>query len=730
MRDLRVPSLSLLLGLSALAGSVHAYAAERLVTSPAAFDAAVRVSVAGDSVVLANGVWRDFEIVFTGEGTAAKPITLRAQTAGKVVISGKSNLRIGGRHLVVSGLTFKDGHSPSPEVIAFRRDSKTLAYDSRVTETVIDGFNKPDRTADDYWIGLYGKNNRVDHSHLQGKLNSGVTLAVVLNSAESQQNNHRIDHNYFGPRPPLGSNGGETIRVGTSEYSLTNSLTVVEDNYFEGCSGEVEIISNKSGGNIYRRNVFVRSQGALVLRHGVGNLVEDNVFLGGGVAHTGGVRVINADQTVRNNYFQDLGGDGFTSALVMMNGVPNSPLNRYNQVLNARIEKNVFVNVKEVLFGAGADQERTLPPAQSMLAGNVFLGSGGQAVFKAMSPIDGLTFTANVVDGVAPLEGVAGFETRPIGRQTLPDGRVYPDAAARKALGLREPVKLLRRDETGVTWYPKGEQTVAFDSGRVLKIKPGQDELSAAARKAGAGDVIELAAGDYAESRVVEVAAPLTFRAEKGARPRVTFGGSTLFNLAGRGSLKLQGLRLSGADAPDAIGNALIRVSPSYPLSNYAVELVEIEVSDMKVNKAFVVLKGEKSTFADHVTLSGSRFTDISGAVLDLAGETGGSGLYGAETIDITGSQFTRLDGPVLDILRGGTDESTFGPRVRIKDSAFRDVAPGQPSMKLDGVQVVQLDANLFERAAPARVTLHVGKPDLSEAGNTGAALEIIDKRK
>jgi poly(beta-D-mannuronate) lyase len=84
----------------------------------------VRASVPGDSVVLANGVWRDFEIVFTGEGTAAKPITLRAQTAGKVVISGKSNLRIGGRHLVVSGLTFKDGHSPSSEVIAFRRTAR------------------------------------------------------------------------------------------------------------------------------------------------------------------------------------------------------------------------------------------------------------------------------------------------------------------------------------------------------------------------------------------------------------------------------------------------------------------------------------------------------------------------------------------------------------------------------------------------------------------------------
>lgn len=728
LRNLR-SNLAALLGLGALAGSVHAYATERLVRTPDAFKAAVRVLAPGDAVVLADGVWRDFEMVFVGEGTAAQPITLRAQTPGKVVISGKSNLRIGGRHLVVSGLTFKDGFSPSSEVIAFRQDGKALAFDSRVTDTVIDGFNKPDRGAEDYWVGLYGQNNRFDHNHLQGKLNKGVTLAVVLNSAESQQNHHRIDHNYFGPRPPLGSNGGETIRVGTSPFSRAQSLTVVEDNYFEGCSGEVEIVSNKSGGNIYRRNVFVRSQGALVLRHGDGNLVEDNVFLGGGLAHTGGVRVINAGQTVRDNYFQGLRGDGFTAALVLMNGVPNSPLNRYDQVLDARIEKNVFVDVNAVLFGAGADQERTLAPARSMLSRNVFLGSGDKAVFKAMAPVDGLTFAGNVIDGVAPLAGAPGFEARVIGRETLPDGRIYPDAAAREALGLKAPVKLLTREETGVAWYPKGDQTVAFDSGRILKVRPGRDQLSAAAAKAGAGDIIELAAGDYAQGQVVEVSQPLTFRAGTGAEPLVTFDHTPLFNLVGQGALKLQGLRLSGAKAQDAIGNAVIRVSPGYPPSNYAVELVDTEVSHLG-GQAFAVLMGEKSTFADHVTISGSRFADISGAVLDLAGETGGSGLYGAETVDITGSLFTRLGGPVLDLQRGGTDESTFGPSVRVKDSAFRDIAPGQPSMRLDGVQVVKLDSNLFERAAPARVTIHVGTPDLSETGNTGAALEIVDQRK
>ncbi|MET3666115.1 polysaccharide lyase 6 family protein [Caulobacter sp. 1776] len=484
--------LAALLGLGALAGSVHADAVERLARTPEAFKAAVRASGPGDSVVLANGVWRDFEIVFTGEGTAAQPITLRAQTPGKVVISGKSNLRLAGRHLIVSGLTFKDGFSPSSEVIAFRQDA-ALAFDSRVTETVIDGFNKPGRAAEDYWIGLYGQNNRVDHNHLQGKLNSGVTLAVVLSSPESQQNHHRIDHNYFGPRPPLGSNGGETIRVGTSPFSRTRSLTVIEDNYFEGCSGEVEIVSNKSGGNIYRRNVFVRSQGALVLRHGEDNLVEDNVFLGGGLAGTGGVRVINARQTVRDNYFQGLRGDGFAAALALMNGVPNSPLNRYDQVLDARIENNIFVNVTAVVFGAGADQERTLPPARSRLSGNVFLGAGDKALFKAMAPIDGLTFTGNVVDGVAPLEGVAGFHASAIGRETLADGRVYPDAAARKTLGLKEPVKLLAREETGVAWYPKGDPTIAFERAAPARvtIPVGKLDLSEAGHAGAALEIVD-----------------------------------------------------------------------------------------------------------------------------------------------------------------------------------------------------------------------------------------------
>ena len=76
-------------------------------------------------------------------------------------------------------------------------------------------------------------------------------------------NRARLDHNFFGPRPPLGSNGGETIRIGTSEESLSDSLTLVERNIFDRTNGEIEIISIKSGANVVRGMTTGRISGRL-----------------------------------------------------------------------------------------------------------------------------------------------------------------------------------------------------------------------------------------------------------------------------------------------------------------------------------------------------------------------------------------------------------------------------------------------------------------------------------
>lgn len=108
----------------------------------------------------------------------------------------------------------------------------------------------------------------MDHCTLTGKLNLGVTLIVMLNEPRSQQNHHRIDHNWFGPRPVYGSNGAETIRVGTSQQAYSSSNTLIEENLFDRCNGEVEVVSIKSSDNVIRRNVFFESEGVLALRHG------------------------------------------------------------------------------------------------------------------------------------------------------------------------------------------------------------------------------------------------------------------------------------------------------------------------------------------------------------------------------------------------------------------------------------------------------------------------------
>ena len=201
-----------LVGFALSLGSTQALAERILVATQAEYSAASDAVEAGDTIVLANGEWRDFEMVITGDGAAGAPITVTAEEPGKVFLTGQSSLRIGGQHITVRGLVFRDGHSPRGEVISFRVSKDDQASNSRVTEVVIDGFSKPDRYESDYWVGIYGKNNRFDRNNLIGKTNKGVTLAVRLDTEESRENNHRIEYNYFGPRAVLGSNGGETLQ--------------------------------------------------------------------------------------------------------------------------------------------------------------------------------------------------------------------------------------------------------------------------------------------------------------------------------------------------------------------------------------------------------------------------------------------------------------------------------------------------------------------------------------
>ena len=66
----------------AVLASCASPAAEIKVNSQQEYRDAIKALQPGDTVVLANGEWRDFEILFLGEGTAEQPITLTAETKG------------------------------------------------------------------------------------------------------------------------------------------------------------------------------------------------------------------------------------------------------------------------------------------------------------------------------------------------------------------------------------------------------------------------------------------------------------------------------------------------------------------------------------------------------------------------------------------------------------------------------------------------------------------------
>ena len=375
--------LALLFSLAVLKMS----AANVLVSTVAQITASLATNVPGDIITLTNKVWSNADILFKKNGTSANPITLRAQTPGQVILSGSSRLRIAGNWLVVDGLRFQNGYYTNSDVIQFRESSSSLATNCALLNTAIVDYNPPDDAVNNKWVSLYGLSNRVENCYLKGKTNLGTTLVIWLVAGQPNFSNyHVVRRNYFGPRPDLHDNGDESIRVGDSSTSTNFSRTLVEENFFFACNGDVEVISSKSCGNTYRCNTFDSCAGTLTLRHGNACTVQGNWFFGRGLPSAGGVRVIAEDHVVFNNYFDGLTGSGARAALCMMDGVVNSALNEYFQVKRAQIVFNTFVGCSNNFVIGQSDGGGTLAPIDSTIANNIVRGGKSPLVNILTTP--------------------------------------------------------------------------------------------------------------------------------------------------------------------------------------------------------------------------------------------------------------------------------------------------------------------------------------------------------
>ncbi len=700
------------------------------VTNQEELKAAIKNAAAGDEIILANGVWKDIQIQFYGKGTKEAPIILRAETSGKVSIEGISDLKIGGTYLEVRGLYFKNGYTPSKTVIDFHIDAKAIANHCKVSDCVIEDFTQLNRNRDDHWVEFWGRHNELSQCYIAGKSNQGPTIMVILEGNEQIKNYHQIINNHFGPRPRKGGPHGETIQLGDSGSSMSPSFTRVSHNLFERCDGEVEIISNKSNNNEFRNNIFYKCEGSLVLRHGNYCIIDGNFFIGDAASEfMGGIRVINTGHWITNNYFYNIKGNEFRSALAVMNGVPKSPQNRYNQVTDVVIAFNTFVDCItpwQFSVGANMDKKEVLPlqeirsarPERTIVANNVIYNqTPNDFPIKAYDKVDGVLFKNNssnstnnsdVKDSgikttafsmtkqsdwlLVPItlekEVYVGFDFETITNDLFGNDRAKTNAAGAIVLPIDKNSGQINKKDFGSTWFSNEKQ---ITTSKTIKVN-SSIALKEAISKATSGTIIELKKGVYALEESLVIDKPITIRSKDQKNSAIIEykgqANSPVFLMLPKGNLSIENVNLRGEKSQYAFATVAKEMASAYNL-----KVKNSEISDFDS-----VLKTYKNAFADTISFDKSIIRNCKKG-LDLAAENDDLGEYNAEFVTITNSKFDGIQNSIVDYYRGGYDESTIGGNLVFKNNNITNCGKLEESgilIKTKGIVNVTISSNTF----------------------------------
>ncbi|TYK67081.1 chondroitinase-B domain-containing protein [Colwellia echini] len=722
---------------------------EVLVSNEQELKSAIKNAKAGDNIVLKNGTYTDIKIKFYGEGTEQSPITLKAETAGKVFIEGQSNLVLGGNYLIVDGLYFRNGYTPTKTLINFKINDEQIAFNSKVTNSVIEEFTQLDRHTSDHWVELWGRNNELSNNYIAGKSNFGPTVMVNLKGNQHIKNHHQIINNHFGPRPRKGGPHGETLQIGNSYTSMTPSYTNVENNFFDRCNGEVEIISSKSNYNQFKNNVFFESEGSLVVRHGNYATIDGNMFIGNGESEEfGGIRVVNTGHWITNNYFYKLTGEKFRAPIAVMNGIPKSPQNRYNQVTDAVVAFNSFVETPTPWYfsvGSNVEQSAVLPaseirsarPTRTVFANNsIYNTDTAEHPIYNYDKVDGITFKNNFSNN-ANKTGIAtdGIITQAMTMEKVSQYLVVPttnntdvyngfdfdkittdllghERADHKAVGafispVAKGTSLFDRTKYGTNWFVAEKEAKEATTFKALTT----EELTQALANATSGDIIELTAAEYTVDSTLDINKEITFvSADKENKAIINFtSADTAFSMQPKGYLHLDSVIIKGNNKQNAFTTLDKNMSKAYDLS----------IKNSTVSNFISVLEVSKASFADNITVEDSVISNNQNGFI-LNKENDDKGDYNVEFLTITNTTFDNNAGLIVDYHRGGYDESTIGGNFVFENNTVTNSGvKGGLLMKNRGIVKVSFANNTFKNNPVKLIAILWGEKGQKPINNT-----------
>ncbi|MEZ9833360.1 polysaccharide lyase 6 family protein [Vibrio breoganii] len=384
----------------------------------------------GTTLCLADGEYSDgLYLKFGGQGSVDAPVKVAAENPGKAIINGGTvAVKMAGSHVQVQGFVF-DGVQYSSSLIETRHGTHNLCTDCRITE--ISAIDTKASGSSGILVHIYGQGNWLDHSVLSGKMvkNPMISLNRWVNSSWDEETKINelardivIYKNYIGNRPPTdgklyadsSDNDYEAIRTGLSATHHYPGDSFIVGNLFEHIQAEAEVISNKGTNNVISHNTIRNSNGSLTTRHGSNAKINNNFIMGDGYPLAGGIRIVDGDHEVTNNYIEGaryLNTTHHGGIVLLGSDGSGDGGNGYQQVENVHLAHNTIVDSVNSLNLDGGGKKTQ--PREVIIANNL--------VDKAIGPIfrssdrgvpTNSTITNNIVSGqsVADSDSITYYE--------------------------------------------------------------------------------------------------------------------------------------------------------------------------------------------------------------------------------------------------------------------------------------------------------------------------------
>lgn len=445
-----------------------------------------------------------------------------------------------------------------------------------------------------------------------------------------------------------------------------------------------------------------------------------------------------------------------------MNGIPKSPLNRYNQVTDVVVAYNTWVNCMNPWhFGVGSNvsQKDVLPlseirsarPIRTTVANNlIYNNTGDKTPIVAHDKLDGINFQNNLIQnqeldfeaqegfeaaaiemdevgeyifapksGLEGKEAFVGFDFETIEKDIFGNSRTDKNAIGAMTQSPATSPNLLDYSKYGPSWF-SNEKAATPPTAHTASTEAG--DLAAKIKEAKNGDIVAFSAGNYELKEPLVINKKITLQsADEKAKARIVYSGAEntpLFEMHPKGNLVLNSLILEGGDKTQyAFASLKENMSSLYNLS----------ISGCEVSNFRYVLKAYKQSFADAISFAETSFKDCTNGI-ELSEETNDKGDYNVEFLTVGNCTFENIQQNVIDYYRGGYDESTIGGNLSVTNSHFTNCGALEENgilLNTRGIINVDISKNTFRNNRVKLVALLWGAKN-----NTHSENEVVNSGK